>query len=357
MNFWDFSRGPASVRLLLDFARAQGMESARLLTGSRLAMAQLDDPNCPVAPGQELIVIENLLRLSRQTANLGLQIGLQYHLSAYGILGYGMLCSATGADALELAEQYLPLTYAFTTISHKHEGNLDCLYFDPPSDLELAVQRFVVERAMGAACRLLHDVIGDVIGNEFKLSAFRLRYPDTQRTPPSISVFGAELAFGDKANVLSFPHDCLEKALPQANPITVAMCRQMCSELIEQRRSQLGTTMLVRQYLDHLPSSQPPSLGAIARLLNTSERTFKRWLKQEGTSFSEMLTNSRKAKADRLLADERLNLTEVADLMGFSDLSTFSQAYKRWTGLAPSAARKCMVTALDGTKKQSSASD
>jgi len=346
MNFWDFSRGPASVRLLLDFASTAGLEPARLLTGSRLTMAQLHDPHCPVAPGQELVVIENLLRLSRQTAGLGLQVGLQYQLSAYGILGYGLLCSATGADALALAEQYLPLTYAFSKITHKLEGDCDCLYFEPPTGLEPAVQRFVVERAMGAACRLLHDVIG----NDFQLNAFGLRYPD--RHAPINPILGATLTCGAKANVLSFRHEWLEKALPQANPITVAMCRQMCGELIEQRRSQQGTTALVRQYLDYQASSPPPSLSKVARLLNTSERTLKRWLQQEGSSFSAVQTSSRQAKAERLLADERLSLTVVADLLGFSDLSTFSQAYKRWTGQAPSHARKRMVTAAAGPRSQ-----
>lgn len=343
MSFWDFSRGPASVRLLLEFAATLAIEPARLLAGSRLAVAQLNDPNHPVAPGQELIVIGNLLQLSKQSAGLGLQVGLQYHLTAYGILGYGLMCSATGGDALALAQQYLPLTYAFTAITHKREGDLDNLYFDPPGDLEPAVQRFVVERAMGAACRLLHDVTG----SDFKPSAFRLRYPDIPRAAPSPLVSGIVPEFGAKANVLSFSHAYLEQKLPQANPVTVAMCRQMCGELIEQRRSQLGTAALVRQYLDNLPSNRPPSLGRMAQLLNTSERTLKRWLQMEGTSFSEMLAASRLAKADKLLANQRISLTEVADALGFSDLSTFSQAYKRWTGLAPSTARMGMAAVPD----------
>lgn len=218
-------------------------------------MAQLDDPNIPVAPGQELIVIENLLRSAGQAAGLGLQVGLQYHLAAYGILGYGLMCSATGADALTLAQQYLPLTYAFTAITHQREGDLDHLYFDSPSDLDPAVQRFVVERAMGASCRLLHDVIG----NDFKLSAFRLRYPDRQKSMPAMQVFGAELEFRAKVNGLSFCHAYLEQELPQANPVTVAMCKQMCVELIKQRQSQIGTSALVRQYLDNVTGGRPPT--------------------------------------------------------------------------------------------------
>jgi AraC-like DNA-binding protein len=100
-----------------------------------------------------------------------------------------------------------------------------------------------------------------------------------------------------------------------------------------------------------LPSGQAPSLSGVASLLNTSERTLKRWLQKEGTSFSEMLASSRLAKADQLLADNRLTLTEIADIMGFSDLSTFSQAYKRWTGFAPSRARKGMAVGHDSATK------
>jgi len=332
-HFWDFSRGPGSVRLLLDFAGTLGLEPTRLLAGSRLAIHRLSDPDCPVSPGQELAVIGNLLRLSGQTAGLGLQVGLQYHLTVYGILGYGLLSSATGAEALALAEQFLPLTYAFTTISHKLEGDLDGLYFDPPADLEPAVQRFVVERAMGAACRLLQDVIGD----DFRLRAFRLRYPAVSTPMP---VLGLEPVFAGKANVLLFEHAYLLRSLPQANPVTVAMCKQMCGELLAQRRAQLGTAALIRQYAEKPPGSRPQSLADMAHLLNTSERTLKRWLQKEGTSFRQVLTAARQSKAERLLSDPQLSLTEVADLMGFSDLSTFSQAYKRWTGLAPSAARK-----------------
>jgi len=223
-------------------------------------------------------------------------VGLEYHLAAYGILGYGLLCSATGADALALAQQYLPLTYTFTAMTHKPDGELDHLYFEPPDDLEPAVQRFVVERAMGATSRLLHDVIGD----GFRLSAFRLRDQAWPKTLSVMPVYGATVEFGATANVLSFRHAYLEQPLPQANPVTVAMCRQMCGELIEQRRLQLGTAALVRQYLDRSPGDQSPTLGSIASLLNTSERTLKRWLHGEGTSFRDLQAASRQLKADKL---------------------------------------------------------
>lgn len=77
----------------------------------------------------------------------------------------------------------------------------------------------------------------------------------------------------------------------------------------------------------------------IAALLNTSERTLKRRLQNEGASFRDISNAVRKARAQALVAEGRLPMKEIAQTLGFSDLSSFSQAYKRWTGSAPSVAR------------------
>ncbi len=78
MSYWSFDRSPVGVRLLLDFGQAQGVPGSALLRGTRLTAARLADPNATVSAQQEL------------------QVGLAYHLSAYGILGYGLMSSATG---------------------------------------------------------------------------------------------------------------------------------------------------------------------------------------------------------------------------------------------------------------------
>jgi AraC-like DNA-binding protein len=77
----------------------------------------------------------------------------------------------------------------------------------------------------------------------------------------------------------------------------------------------------------------------MARLMNTSERTLKRRLHDEGTTFRALLAESRSAMAETLLRESGLALGEIAERLGFADLSTFSQAFKRWYGVAPSAFR------------------
>lgn len=333
MSYWNFPRSPASVRLLLDFGQARGIGAAALLRGTRLGLDALADPDVTVSASQELAVAANLLRQMGGQPGVGLQVGLSYHLSAYGILGYGLMSSATGAAALALARRFLPLTYAFASLAHRRVGALDELVFEPPGELAPALQGFVVERAMGATARLLRDVLGA----GFELAGFGLRSADPGRAP--VKVLGATVRYGAPAHALSFAHEYLTRPLPQANAVTAAMCERLCVELLARRRTRLDTVAFVREHLSTLPAGQAPELAGMARLLNTSERTLKRRLQQEGASFRALSNAARHAQAERLIGEGRLTMTEIAAELGFSDLSSFSQAFKRWSGVAPTKAR------------------
>ncbi|WP_152635202.1 helix-turn-helix transcriptional regulator, partial [Acinetobacter nosocomialis] len=113
-------------------------------------------------------------------------------------------------------------------------------------------------------------------------------------------------------------------------------------ELISQRHTTLTTTMIVRDFLMNAPSGTLLNIKEISNKLNMSERTLKRRLQDENISFRALQNETLHRRADSLLA-QNLNLGQVAEILGFSDLSTFSQAYKRWTGVAPSHYKKQMI--------------
>ncbi|VWC33011.1 AraC family transcriptional regulator [Burkholderia lata] len=333
MSFWDFTRSPASARLLVDFGDERGVPHTTLLAGTGLADAQLDDPKVEVTAAQELRLTGNLLRALGRAPGLGFEVGQRYHFSAYGVWGYGLIASATARDALALALRFLPLTYAFTVITYREENGTCVLGFGAP-ELDGTLSRFVVERDMMAATVLLQEIGGDA----FALSRFTVQAART----PSMAVpriAGVEPAFSARANSLAFDRVLLDRPLPHANPLTVSMCEQMCGQLLEARRARVGTSEMVRQYLTATPGSAPFSLEDMARLMNTSPRTLKRRLQEEGTTFRALLAQARGAMAETLLGDARLSLAEVAERLGFSDLSSFSQAFKRWYGVPPGAYR------------------
>lgn len=336
MNFWDFKRSSASVRLLVEFGQERGLDVAKLLARSGLKEADLADLSIEVDASQELCVVGNLIRACRQPG-LGLEVGMRYNFASYGLWGLGLISSATAGEAMALALRFVPLTFAFCRISGALDGEVYTVGFEAP-EVEPAVQRFLVERDVAAAARLMKEVLGP----EFVLARFTLQHTVERgvgRLEHLVRGVGVRPEFGARSNSLSFDGRLLALRLPQANPVTVAMCERACEELLERRRARLGTGEFLRQYLAAAPLNMAPDLHQAARALGLSDRTFKRRLQDEGLTFRGLSAEVRGRQANQLLEDETLSLTDIAERMGFSDLSSFSQAYKRWFGVAPSVGR------------------
>ncbi|QNH76670.1 AraC family transcriptional regulator ligand-binding domain-containing protein [Pseudomonas protegens] len=338
MNVQAFTRGPSSALLLVNFALERGLSPTRLLAGCAVSLEGLQDPNTLLLAAQELRLVSNLLQLLGHPPGLGYEVGARYHFSTYGLFGYGLISSATPADALSLALRFLPLTYAFASIGYRLERDLGVLTFGAPPLADPQVAGFLLERDMAAAAVLMKEIVGE----DFCLARLTRR-----AAPPAASaacdvprVLGRVPEYRAALDSLAFDRRFLDRALPQANPLTVAMCEQMCRQLLERRQAHQSTAALVRQHLEALPAGRVADLPDMARLTRTSARTLKRRLQEEGTSYRQLLAEQRGARALALLGNRALSLTRIAEELGFSDLSSFSQSFKRWFGVAPSAYRR-----------------
>lgn len=78
----------------------------------------------------------------------------------------------------------------------------------------------------------------------------------------------------------------------------------------------------------------------VARKLGLTQRTLARRLSSEGLTFSDLLQNLRIGLANRHLADKELSISQIAWLLGYRDVSAFTNAYRRWTGHARRTARR-----------------
>jgi AraC-like DNA-binding protein len=87
-------------------------------------------------------------------------------------------------------------------------------------------------------------------------------------------------------------------------------------------------------------------LARVAKQMAMSARTLQRQLKERGVDFKQLTDATRRRFAVNYLKDRKNTLTEVAFLLGYSELSAFNRAFKRWTGSTPLDYRRRVRTAL-----------
>ncbi|MDF2154612.1 AraC family transcriptional regulator [Vibrio sp. CAU 1672] len=116
-----------------------------------------------------------------------------------------------------------------------------------------------------------------------------------------------------------------------------------CVNLLREEAERLKKDDLILQIYQFL--NQHHQLGdisgeSVAAALNMNIRTLNRHLALQNTSYRGVVEKYKLEKALHLLEAGRVNMTEIAYQLGFSDLSTFSRAFKRWTGSSPLSIRQ-----------------
>ncbi len=90
-----------------------------------------------------------------------------------------------------------------------------------------------------------------------------------------------------------------------------------------------------REVIDRWLGRRHVDSALVAAEFNLSERSFRRRLKEEGVSFRSLLQEARQARARTMLESGDLSLAAAAEQLGYSDIATFSRAFKEWTGVSP----------------------
>ena len=157
---------------------------------------------------------------------------------------------------------------------------------------------------------------------------------DTSQADAYRAAFDAPVQLCSRNTALHFSREDLEAPLPSSIP-EVAKATDRISEQYIESLDISKTANKVRQYLiDILPSGNAHQ-NRIAHSLHCSSSTLQRQLQSEGTSYREVLEDTRRSLAKDYLRDGKNSHSQIAYLLGFSDQSNFSRAFKRWTGVAP----------------------
>ena len=273
--------------------------------------------------------MRNLLATVGDQPGLGAEVGRRAKFSSFGFLGFAFLTSPTLAEGSQLVISFLRLSLFFTQpVVNDRPPRLDIAVDEIPED----VRPFAIERDLAALLALYSAV----------LSPAKLQLDTTlgdQRGAALAAVLpGVRVRSGQPADRFSFEPAAWNARLPMAHTETMRNCTEACIELLERRTARRGTAARVRaRLLERL--DRKPTVGEIAAELYMEERTLRRHLAAEGTSFSELLDEVHSTLATKFLGFPSMSIEEIALRLGYADGPAFTHAFKRWTGTTPSAWR------------------
>jgi AraC-like DNA-binding protein len=148
-------------------------------------------------------------------------------------------------------------------------------------------------------------------------------------------VFGAPVVFGAKWNALLIDKAFLSLKQPPVNRYVFGLLSRRAEALLKSLEGSSTTRGQVESLLIPILHTGEPSVERIAEKLGLSRPTLYRKLKAEGTTFEKLLDELRRKMALHYLDGKKVSVNETAYLVGFSDPSAFSRAFRRWTGTSP----------------------
>ncbi|MFZ3184224.1 MAG: AraC family transcriptional regulator [Pseudomonas sp.] len=328
-NHWPLRRSGISAQLLTQFGLDQGLSVERCLAGTGLSLQQLAEPGGEIDAAQELALIGNLVAALGAQPGIGLKAGQRYHLSTYGIWGFAMLSSPTFRSAASLGLRYLDLTYAFYGMRlEEHGAEVHLVFEDRGIPAEL--RAFILERDSAGMLGIQRDLLGQ----HLPLSRVDLSLPRPADCSWYTDSYGIEPRFAQAENRFVLRQELLDQPLPGANPQVAQHCEEQCHALLTKRRERSGLAGQIRARLLGSPG-RLPGMQEVAQQFNLSSRTLRRRLLDEGSSFRQLLEEVRQTLAEELLAIGGLTLEEIAERLGYAEVSNFIHAFKRWKGLPP----------------------
>jgi len=297
----------------------------RLDVNARVSAQQVDD------------LVWHAKQLSHDDA-FAFKLAAHLHPSYLGALGYAWMTSATLRKAFERLSRHTSLVYDELRIPlEDRDGEFHVAIDNTETGLHDPALR---ERGkMAIVVQLCRMVYGD----EFTPTRISFRHPVASNAHAYYEFFRCHLDFDAEVTELVMPVAVADEELPGFNPQLVHTFDELIIEYLRQRDRNDIVGRTRGAIFEELPSGEV-SLERTADMLNMSTRNLARKLADEGHTFKALLNEVRRELAEKYIRDRSLTLTEISFLLGFSEVSSFSRAYKGWSGSSPSAHRQSILS-------------
>lgn len=322
-------------RVLVETAVSFGAPREALFENSGLTEAMLTSPEMRVSYFQFAVLTGNALRLTNKPS-LGLYVGRNTGIAQMGVLGFLIQNSLTIGAALDALIRYGPAVLPAWKLSLERDGDMATLVVEEVIPLD-PFKRFAYEVILASIDRQTRTLYGErpLPVKEIEVPFAEPSYADEYRT----LFYDVRYVWERPVSKAHFDAALLETPIAFADPATAKLAEHFCSHLLQVDASQEGLVGQMRRLLA-TETGVPPSLSEIARTLQTSTRTLRRELQNMGTSYKQLVDDSRRIRAEAWIGTNSMPIERLAANLGFSTVGSFRRAYKRWTGRTPGAERE-----------------
>jgi AraC-like DNA-binding protein len=293
-----------------------------------------------IADPEEQLSVQTQIALLHEAAIalkddwIGFSLARDFDPRDLGLLYYVMSSSQTLGDALKRVARYSKITNEALVVGYR-EGNqliIELSYSGVPRHSD----RHQIEFCVFGLLRICRMLTGrKLVPQHFSISHYR-----SGRVSEMARFVGTELEFGAERDEFALATDARELPLIHSDTHLNDLLLKYCDAALSNRKRDKGA---LRTRVENAISSLLPHGRAlvddVARSMRLSNRTLARRLSEDGLNFTEVLQQLRHDLAIRYLADSQLHVSKIAWLLGFSEVSAFTHACKRWTGKTPSQLR------------------
>ncbi len=260
--------------------------------------------------------------------HFGLLVGEHAGPSSLGIAGFMLRSAPDVGTALRGLVQHLHLHDQGGVPILLIKGSVTLLgYAIHQSGAEATDQIYDLSMAIG--CNIMRGLCGE----SWNPTEILLSRRPPRDLEPYRKFFRAPLHFNAEQSAVVFRSRWLDHHIPSADPL---LHRHLEKEAIElQALRDANTTGHLRGLLRKSLLAHKCTVTDVARQLCIHERTLNRKLQKLGTSFRHELDDIRYEMSRQLLADSAMPLAKIATTLNYADVSAFSRAFKRWTGITP----------------------
>ncbi|KAB1072362.1 AraC family transcriptional regulator [Methylobacterium planeticum] len=265
--------------------------------------------------------------------HFGLLIGQRTTLTSLGLIGLLMRNSDTVGNALRALEAHLCVRNRGAAVGLGVHDDIAVLTY-APHEPEAKGAAHHAERGLAKTTNLLRALCG----SEWTPLEVLLPRSMPHDISPYAGFFRAPIRFDEQTAALVFPTKHLAERIADADPAV----RQRVEDSIRQLEAAEPSSLTdeLRQYLRTEVTRQRCKAERVARLRLVDRRTLGRRLKAEGTTFTRLANEAQYRVAKQLLADTRMDMTQISVALNFSEPAAFTHAFRRWSGTTPSAWRQ-----------------